>query len=241
VGHGPLSHSLERLFKHEFAIDHHIATALVITGDNADSEIRRILQSFGVNADAVIDMIANRQSPWAPFFLGPFNVDTLDAITRSMTYLQRNSLNTPPYAVLLAALSNGDEAQMALDAFWRQKDFVYTNLIFGPMGILADRNAQDYMRKHLGDFRREHFFLTETELRRVHPRVFSGIDQPRWDRVTVHRRRFDVDLSIADRSCRYTERKESITVDFAHRPKDLGLPEPSTTRIESHDGEVPGD
>ena len=98
LGHGPLSHSLERQFKEYFGIDHHIATIEAITMSPAGgASILQSLKTFGVDPEEVIDMISNRAGPWSPFFLGRFNVDTLDAITRSATYLQRNSYHSPPY------------------------------------------------------------------------------------------------------------------------------------------------
>jgi hypothetical protein len=239
LGHCPLSHSLERMFKEHFGIDHHIATAEAIVGAERPG-LSKILCSFGVNPEELLDMIGNRSGPWSSFFLGQFNVDTLDAITRSLTYLQKNSLHVPPYDVMLAGIEDDTESQSALDAFWKQKDLVYTSLIFSPQGILADHNAQDYMRRNLHQFRREHFYLNEVELKRLHPRLFSGIDRPRWDRVIVNRRRFEVDPSTSVRSHRYVERKEAFTVDFMYRAKDLGLPQPTTARVDSHDGKVSG-
>ncbi len=108
VGHGPLSHSLERVFREEFEIDHHLATQEIIRqGIEGRHSLAEILRRHGVDPEQVIDMIDNEHGDCAPFFLGKFNVDTLDAITRSAMYLRKNSLDTPPYLVHLEQQSLG--------------------------------------------------------------------------------------------------------------------------------------
>ncbi len=191
------------------------------------ASILQSLKTFGVDPEEVIDMISNRAGPWSPFFLGRFNVDTLDAITRSATYLQRNSYHSPPYAVMLAEYSDGLTALSDLDSFWRQKDFVYKNLIFGPEGVRADLNAQVYMVKNIDGFRREHFLLSETELKRLQPRLFAAIDKPRWDCVTINRRRFQVDESVRIQIKDILNERNPFPWISLFGPKNLNLFDPA--------------
>jgi hypothetical protein len=224
IGHGPLSHSLEPVFRDHFQVDHHRATLEVITtGHGGKASLARILSAHGVDADRVIDMISNREGEWSTLFLGKFNLDTLEAISRCATYLLRNPLTAPPWAILRAAHIGATDSPATLDAFWNLKSFVYARLIQSPTGVRADLNAQDYARKHLGEFRREHFFANERDLRRLHPGLFSRLNAPRWDKVTVALRRFEIDVEKESLDERYSERRQEVTIDYAYRPQNLGL------------------
>lgn len=222
IGHGPLSHSLEPVFKEAFGIDHHGATVASILGTAFHrTTLPGVLRKYSVEPDAIIEMLSSAEGKWAGFFLGKFNFDTLDAIPRCATYLQRDTLHAPPFSVLRASLFRTEETQFLLDAFWRLKDDVYSKLISGPIGILADRNAQDFMRAKLNTFTREQFFMTEPQLRRIHPRLFKALGQRRWDRIELVRRRFDVVSSAAGDENRYVVRKEKFTIDFTFRAHAL--------------------
>jgi hypothetical protein len=240
IGHGPLSHSLEPVFREHFQIDHHSATLEVIaTGHAGEAPLEKTLSAYGVDTDRVIDMISNRQGEWSPLFLGKFNLDTLEAISRCATYLHRNPFTAPPWAILRAAHMGATDSHTTLDTFWTLKDFVYSRLILSPTGVSADLNAQDYVRKHLGDFNRDHFFANERDLRRLYPRLFSRLDAPRWDRVTVPMRRFEIDETKETLDERYIERRQEAIIDYAYRPRDLGVYAADPDRLFDDDRKPP--
>jgi hypothetical protein len=132
-------------------------------------------------------------------------------------------MSAPPWQILLAAHTGDIESYATLDAFWSLKDFVYSNLILSPTGVWADTNAQDFVRKHVDEFDRDSFFASERDLRRQQPTLFRRLNAPRWDRITVNRRRFEIspDAHVPDE--RYLERRESVTFDYAQRQRDLGM------------------
>jgi uncharacterized protein len=240
IGHGPLSHSLEPVFREHFQIDHHLATlAVITTGHDGRAPLAKILSAHGVEANRVIDMISNREGEWSPLFLGKFNLDTLEAISRCATYLLRNPLIAPPWAILRAAHIGATDSPATLDAFWNLKNLVYSRLILSPTGVRADLNSQDFARKHLGEFKRDHFFANERELRRLHPGLFSRLNAPRWDRVAVSLRRFEIDVERDSLDERYVERRQEVTIDYAYRPQDLGLDGTAADRLFDDDRFAP--
>jgi hypothetical protein len=219
IGHGPLSHSLEPVFHKSFAINHHDATLQIITsGFGGEAPLAESLAAHGVDSDRVIDMISNRAGEWVDLFLGPFNLDTLEAISRCATYLHRNPVSAPPWSLVLAAHIGATESPSLLDSFWALKDLVYTRLIQSPTGISADLNAQDFIYKHLATFNRDDFFLSEHDLRQRQPLLFKQFNAPRWDRVTIRQRRFEIRGEIENPRERYTERRQEVTFDYATRP-----------------------
>lgn len=232
IGHGPLSHSLEPVFREHFSVDHHGATAeVILVGHGSEPPLAKTLAQFGIDADLVIDMISNREGKWAPFFLGKFNLDTLDAISRCATYLHRSQLIAPPWAILRAAHVGATDSHQTLDAFWRLKDFVYSKLILSPTGVRADLNSQDFARRHLTEFKRAYFFASEQELRRFVPKLFSSINAPRWDKAVIRGRLFEINIEKETPDERYVERRQEVTIDFAYRPQDLGLGNASPRRL----------
>jgi hypothetical protein len=228
IGHAPLSHSLEPVFKENYGIDHHIATVEIIRdGLKGEDPLARILGSHGVDAEAVINLIGSPTGECASLFVGKFNVDTLDAIPRCSTYLLRNPSNATPFDVLRAAYFGDAGNLQVLDAFWSLKDFVYKNLIQSPTGVRADRNAQDFLQSNITKFSRQSFFSTEPELRRSNPKLFSSLDRPRWDRAPVKKRHFEVITSQDSLDARYAERREIGEIDFMFRPNNLDLKQPT--------------
>jgi hypothetical protein len=241
IGHGPLSHSLEPVFRTYFQVDHHVATMQVITQGHAGEEPLAVtLAKFGVDTDLVIDMISNKAGQWSPFFLGKFNLDTLEGISRCETYMRRNPVSAPPWDILLAAYSDSVESQQTLDAFWKLKDLVYSKLIQSPTGVSADLNVQEFVRRHLSEFDRDHFFAHERELRRWHPRLFRSMAVPRWDRLAVTIRRFDVDAEQQAPEARYIERRQEVTYDFAFRKWDAPESTSSVDRLFHDERKLPG-
>ena len=240
IGHGPLSHSLEPVFSEKFGIDHHRATVALIRGLNGEKSdsIASVLQAHTVDPEAVIDALSNPDGEHAPRLLGKFNLDTLDAIPRSSSYISKQLLNSPPKLVMKAAHFGGPSRQDTLDQFWKQKDFVYQYLINAAVGVQFDLNAQDYLRKHIDAFSGAHFFASEVELRGLHPLLFSRLNQPRWDTVSLKAKRFLINRdSDADRD-RYLVVRDPISISFESRPKELPAADLENQRLFKDDIQI---
>jgi hypothetical protein len=147
VGHLPLSHSFEPEAKKQLGLDHHKIGQATITG-NSNKEIGQVLRQHGVEPDDVIALVDGTYSgSIQKLFSGPFNVDTLDGITRSARYV----LGRPTVSgrAFLHALLRQDRPDVEeLDQFWALKNFVYRHFVSGPIGIIADEISRCHFRSY---------------------------------------------------------------------------------------------
>lgn len=183
IGHAPLSHSMEPAFKEQFGLSHHRAGKEIILGHaprGVGREIKPALERAGIDIEQVLALISGKLEGSAHNFLfaHPINIDTIEAISRSETYIQSDPTSPPPDAVLDALLDPSHHARV-LDGFWALKDRVYSVIINGPLGILADHISLAYMREHADEFKTDDFFLTERTLRRKHPGLFHALRNTR--------------------------------------------------------------
>ena len=111
-------------------------------------------------------------------FEHPINIDTIEAIIRSETYIRKSPSSAPPEQVMLALLE-AEKKEDVLDDFWLLKDKIYSLLIQGPVGILADHIAVQYVEEHLSNFSRDDYYKTERQLRRSSPGIFGALETAR--------------------------------------------------------------
>jgi hypothetical protein len=245
IGHGPLSHSIEGIFKEAFRIDHHRAGEAIIKGDApVGRHLPKLLKLHGVDADTVLNLIRGTSNQPGNFlFASPLNVDTIEAIWRSYRYISTSVIEPPPIVVLLAAWRRNTADLRILDGFWRLKGIVYKYLIQSEFGKRADLIAESYIREHINEFSRESFFLTDTELRRAHGRLFrrfaavrrqSGLGGYRERDVFLDVRRFFIDekISATDRdndAIRY--RQTTVPHALAISSDPLSLDRPTSRQL----------
>ncbi len=209
IGHGPLSHSLEPVFKERFRISHHRATALIVQGTvPIGTTLPTIFKKHGIDRRQLIALIAGEDvGPHAEALNHPINVDTIEGILRAYSYMAPEERVPSPLDVLTALVGNDEERDLAtLDNFWQLKDFVYEHLINSAHGVVADYVCQEYARKYATRFWSGNYFISETELRKQHPdlfkllqllrRSFSVILAGNSVRLDYERRRFYVDESV---------------------------------------------
>jgi uncharacterized protein len=184
VGHGPLSHSLEAMFEREFGLNHHSATAKLLTGDGpAAREIRSILVEHEVDVDDVGGLMAGNlpSHPLSQLFSGPINVDTIEGILRSANYRGELKRLPHPRSVLSAALTlieGGDSpgnSLEVLDGFWQLKGLIYSQLVRGPIGILSDYKCQLFFEAYRTSFCPGDFDLSDRALRMKFPDLFASL------------------------------------------------------------------
>ena len=208
IGHPPLSHSMESAFKRHFEVDHHVATAQIIFGTaprRLGSEILGILKDAKIDPAELIALIGGElhECQHNLLFAHPINIDTLEAISRSETYLKPYRASPTPDAVL-TALIDGSQLER-LDDFWLLKDKIYSLLIQGPLGVYADNIALNYVERFIATFHADDFFLSESEFRKEHPSIFACLEDARRDlingrstlsapiEITINVRRFVID------------------------------------------------
>jgi HD superfamily phosphohydrolase len=183
IGHAPLSHSLEPLFKEIFEIEHHRTTEDIVTGRvPLGREVYETLRRNHVDVDRVIAIIAGNETGYDGFFAGPINFDTIEGILRSQTYAKPNPNIPSPEAIMEAALRRSSERdRAAVDEFWTYKDQVYRYLINSRSGVLADFACQLFMRRHLNKITVNDYFLTETQMFRKLPGLQKLLTNPLFE------------------------------------------------------------
>jgi len=181
IGHGPLSHSMEPSFKKLFKLSHHSAGTNIILGTSPlGSEIFSILNKYNIDIDKLIKLLDGKSNEKYAFALNnPINIDTIDGIVRSYTYLfsARNkykNLSTIPniYDILEATVNV--QKQKYLDIFWELKDKVYAMLINDEMHIYADNYSQKFVLNEK-NIRMEDFYLSEKEFKTKYYSLFSDL------------------------------------------------------------------
>jgi len=182
LGHAPLSHSLEPVFKRRFGITHHAAGQQILRGEApVGRSLPNILAAHGLDLERVLALISGQgDGPAAALFASPINIDTIEAIARSYSYASGHAVETAPAVVLRASLRReGTRDQAVLDQFWQLKNVVYKHIINGRAGLLADYLARCYMEQHIDAFAVDSYFLDEKVLRRQHGSLFSLLNKAR--------------------------------------------------------------
>ncbi len=181
IGHGPLSHTLEPVFREVFEIDHHLAGLSILRGTSPwGEEIREIFRTHDVDVDAVIALLSDKyHGPHQHIFSGPINIDTIEAINRCRLFLHDWTATSPAYHTVRALATSAQFPVHEADSFWELKNQVYNTLIHSRSGQILDAAAQAYMRQNLSNFSVGDFYRTETTLRRREPRLFAILDAAR--------------------------------------------------------------
>jgi len=150
IGHAPLSHSIEGVFKKKYNINHHQNGNNIIKGKNS-LEIKTILNKYNIDEDIVVDILDKKIDNKISFILNnPINVDTIDGINRcylSMNYRQKYAkLGFVPTPLdIVKALIEKDKT--TLDQFWTLKDRMYNDFIHKPINLYADIFASNFVEQ----------------------------------------------------------------------------------------------
>jgi len=217
IGHPPLSHSAESAFAEILGETHHSMTERIILGrEKFAKDVPAILFDHRVDPYDLLALLNGRvKVRGLDLFKGPFNLDTLEGISRCSTYMAgRVNVSAPsPSMVLEAAIDPFDSLNVgALDGFWRLKNSVYNELIRSPMGVAADKIASDYVLRFRARFDRSILTSTDNELLSKHERLFRDLHGLSYHRDSTQRsiqyvrRNFVVDESLPATSLagRYT-------------------------------------
>lgn len=180
IGHPPLSHSAESALAERFGDDHHSMTERLIRGKERIAKgMPRVLRFYGVDPETVIAMLNGElRLCGIDLFRSKFNVDTLEGIARCSRYMSKTvSESTPAPELVLFAARNIDKPGMVsvLDSFWRAKGRVYNTLIRSPLGIIADRIANEYFFSYKGKMDRSILLATESDLWRKHKKLYERL------------------------------------------------------------------
>lgn len=216
IGHPPLSHSMEPVFKEKLGIEHHKATEDIISGRvSLGSEVFSVLRRHRIDVDNLISLISGECSDFDRFFDGPINFDTIEGVLRSCEYFRPTSSMTKPDAVTEAAIRReAPEDRDIVDRFWEHKDWVYKNIINSRDGVLSDLACQLFLRRNFDEIDVDSYFDTEPNFFRRLPRL----------RALLVSHEFESDvLRLIDEPIRYRDRNYYIDSagDFFARCDDV--------------------
>ena len=170
IGHGPLSHTLEPVFKANFSIGHHAAGNDLL---RSSKELKSVCAAYNVDLDAVAEMIEGESENAHGFLFGsPINLDTIEGITRSRVFVTSHHAPLPTRRIVELIAEAPSWPTDLLDQFWELKHFVYENFIHNRLGLIYDGLAQAYMVKHLDWFDKRDFSKNESQLRAKIPELF---------------------------------------------------------------------
>lgn len=232
IGHAPLSHSLEPAFKSIFEINHHLVGERILKGEvRIGFKLEKVLSRLGLNNFEIMSLVSGHgQGVGREVFARSINVDTIEGIIRSATYLHRKELVLNPVVVLDAYAELGRSSQDVLDEFWKMKDYVYTKVIQSKKGLTADYICKRYMEINARNFDKDYYYRTEAELRKEHSALFEALDNlGRYDAIdpslvrdregiAYTKRNFVIDESVAlnsyaDIDRRYLQVKRPLVMD----------------------------
>jgi putative nucleotidyltransferase with HDIG domain len=177
IGHAPLSHSIEPVFRECFAIDHHDATRDIIFGHvEIGRAVYKALRTCSIDIDRLASLIAGKDNEFHAFFSGP--IDTIEGILRTRTFGNAPGTFAPDVVVNAAINRSSSTHREIVDQFWLYKDQVYRHVINSPLGILADQVCQAFARRHLKSLEAADYFTDEDALFRKLPGLRQLLTSP---------------------------------------------------------------
>lgn len=228
IGHAPLSHSIEPVFRECFAIDHHDATRDIIFGHvEIGRTVYKTLRKCSIDIDRLASLVAGKDSGFHGFFSGPINFDTIEGILRTRTFGNAPGAFAPDVVVDAAINRSSPTHQEIVDQFWLYKDQVYRHVINSSLGILADQVCQIFARSNLENLQAADYFTDEDALFRKLPGLRQLLTSTDFvSEATNHlpevvhytERRFCVeptaDFFSRDDRKRYLQTRSTMTLDL---------------------------
>jgi uncharacterized protein len=223
IGHCPFSHSLEPIFRDKLGIDHHQATADIITGKlPIGREVYGVLRDQFIDVERVIALISGEDTSYHGLFSGPLNFDTVEGVLRSYSYIATGNIPNPHHIIDATVNRNTDKDRQIVDQFWMFKDRIYRSIINSTIGALSDRVCQLVVQQHADKLQISDYFSTDLVILRRIPflrAIFKSlIRKPPTDilhsnMISFHSRRFYIDSTsdffLRDDTSRYKQTKST--------------------------------
>lgn len=208
IGHPPLSHSIEPYLEKTFGYGHHEMGEMLLAGQTRRGRQLNKTLMQGIDIGFVRELIAGKaaDTDGGDLFSSPINIDTIEGIIRSYRYLKCSSTALNPLEVATASfLATGKERYKVLDAFWKLKGFIYSNLITRDIGLIADQFSQVYLAQSKHPLYEDELFSTERQWRGRRKRLF--------ERLATIKNKSDTPAELADRVVEYKTRNYIIKHD----------------------------
>ncbi len=209
IGHGPLSHSVEPVFKERWGVGHHqIGQDLIFGKKDISKSLYGILKQ-NLDVNQVVNLIDGRSSDeFVDLFSSPINIDTVDGITRSYRCLRRREDYHYNLLEIVEAsfVKTTRNREKILDDFWRLKNNIYRIFILSSFGFKADVTCQIYLKENILSFDRDDLISNELKWKKKHSSLFETLASHNWGQrsdlvekykdLKVHKRKYSVDQSI---------------------------------------------
>jgi putative nucleotidyltransferase with HDIG domain len=232
IGHAPLSHSIEPVFRECFAIDHHDATRDIIFGHvTIGRSVYKTLRNHSVDIDRLALLISGKDPSFHAFFSGPINFDTIEGILRTRTFGNAPGSFAPDVVVNAAINRSSTTHQEIVDQFWFYKDQVYRHVINSSSGILADQVCQAFARANLQSLEAADYFTTEDALFRKLPGLRQCLTRPDFVAEAINYLpetiRYTARSFLIDRDADFFSRDDSARYLQSREPKTLNVRNPN--------------
>lgn len=178
IGHPPLSHSVEPYLKEKFGFGHHEMGEMLLDGKvDLGKKLNQLLKkNLDIN---FIKSLINRkasQEDGGDLFSSKINLDTIDGIIRSYSYIKPYSKLFSVESIALASfIYNDKKNQSILDGFWNLKHSVYNHLITSGKGLLADILSQYSIKESKRKLTTNDLFKNENSWHQKFSNVFTSI------------------------------------------------------------------
>jgi hypothetical protein len=174
IGHAPLSHSMESSFFSEFGINHHVASTKIIREGKEKSSINNILKKF-VDINVVIDLFEQKSTEsFSDLFNSKINIDTIDGIHKSLAFANLANAYDKYSLAEAAFITSSYNKTKKLDRFWKEKDFVYKNIITSGIGAVADHISKEYFSDNISRIDESYFYKKESSLLKGSKPIFKN-------------------------------------------------------------------
>jgi uncharacterized protein len=209
IGHAPLSHSLEPVFKSYFSIGHHEASANIIKGSSPLGKgVLEILRSNHVDPEEIIALLSGKHKrEFVHLFASPMNIDTFEGILRCYLYMGAK-LSLSPDRLLDSVLSINAHSQSYFDEFWKTKQYVYQYLINSSVGVYADAETRRCMIDNIVSFNKNDYYISEDIFLKKHPEIRRALHNAQYairsksmDSIPYSKRVFTYNSNQLIRSC----------------------------------------
>ena len=217
---------MEPAFKKKFGISHHSASNSIIQGTSPlGKEIASILKKYQVDTDKLIALLDNKsQEKYAIALSGSINVDTIDGIIRTHSYLRNEEqYSSVPRAIhVVEELFEKPKKYGAIDKFWGLKDGIYRDIINKKINIYADNVAQKYVLNNQNIFVDE-FYWTEVKFKEIHTLLFEQLSKIKLKNIpeealSYNKRSYTIDGRYSDIDKKYLHKKTPSIFSFSHQP-----------------------
>lgn len=207
IGHPPFSHSAEPSIKKQLGYGHHEMGELIIRGKEkiVGTSLNNILTKH-LDVQFIIDLLNKKigASDGGDLFSSEINIDTIDGITRSLSY---HAHIEPTVTIEIAEASflqnfSPKKSNTILDKFWMKKDFVYNKIINSRRGVLQDKICELYFVNE-EVFPENDFIKRESSLKYRYQSLFQALknshnpsNHPSWiegESISYTHREYTID------------------------------------------------